>query len=242
MKQISTDMILQRHQHGVMLARSEVVQNRAAPNLKSNDIQSCLESPYEFFMMDPSNRIILVNNNVAITCGADSNTEMTGQSPARYFDKSSANLIKKYDENVLCHQRMQFDEYDLIRKDESISHYMAIRMPLYDEYKNMIGVVGYSLILGRHSFSKFITDMLNQHAPFVTNSSPYKFDEIYLSLRERQCLQLLIRGKTMREIAVNLTISPRTVECYVENLKTKFGVKRKSELIDSAFDYFYPKS
>lgn len=55
----------------------------------------------------------------------------------------------------------------------------------------------------------------------------------HLSQRELQCLQLSIRGKSASKVAVELGISRRTVEEYLNNIKLKMGVKTKSEMIDA---------
>jgi len=51
-----------------------------------------------------------------------------------------------------------------------------------------------------------------------------------LSLRERQCIKLLLQGKSMKETAVVLNLSPRTIEHYFENIKNKFNCQYKHEL------------
>lgn len=53
-----------------------------------------------------------------------------------------------------------------------------------------------------------------------------------LSLREYECLQLIAQGKTLKEVANLLMISPRTVETYVNNMKEKFGCVTKSQLLN----------
>lgn len=52
-----------------------------------------------------------------------------------------------------------------------------------------------------------------------------------LTCRERQVSMLLCEGKTTREIADNLFISPRTVEVYRAKLLDKFNAKNVVELI-----------
>ena len=47
-----------------------------------------------------------------------------------------------------------------------------------------------------------------------------------LSERELQCLCLLARGYTMKESAQELKLSPRTVESYLDNIKTKLNMDR----------------
>lgn len=57
-------------------------------------------------------------------------------------------------------------------------------------------------------------------------------DEIYFSKRETECLYFLSKGNTIKEIAKTLTLSPRTVEVYIENAKIKTRLKSKKELLE----------
>ena len=52
----------------------------------------------------------------------------------------------------------------------------------------------------------------------------------HLSLREFECLKLCAHGLTMQEIVERFLLSPRTVETYLERIKNKLGVDKKSEL------------
>jgi DNA-binding CsgD family transcriptional regulator len=57
------------------------------------------------------------------------------------------------------------------------------------------------------------------------------FPGVYFTARESHCALLILRGMTVRAIAATLALSPRTVEYYVENMKSKLKVRRKPELI-----------
>jgi len=52
-----------------------------------------------------------------------------------------------------------------------------------------------------------------------------------LSIREKQCLEDIVSGKTAQESACRLGLSRRTVENYIDTLKNKLQCKSKSELI-----------
>jgi len=52
-----------------------------------------------------------------------------------------------------------------------------------------------------------------------------------LTLRERQVLRQLADGKTNKEIGVQLTISPRTVETHRARLMRKLNLHSISELV-----------
>ena len=54
---------------------------------------------------------------------------------------------------------------------------------------------------------------------------------VNLSARERQCAMLLISGKRIKEIALELGLSSRTIESYVNNLKNKLNCRDKVALV-----------
>lgn len=51
-----------------------------------------------------------------------------------------------------------------------------------------------------------------------------------LSERERDCLKLLLQGKTAKDSAAILFVSARTIEYYFENLKNKLDASSKKEV------------
>jgi DNA-binding NarL/FixJ family response regulator len=55
-----------------------------------------------------------------------------------------------------------------------------------------------------------------------------------LSGREREVLQLLAEGKSMKEVAALLDISPRTVEFHKYRIMDLLGVKTNAELVQQA--------
>ena len=57
---------------------------------------------------------------------------------------------------------------------------------------------------------------------------------IELTQRQREVLQLVAEGLTMKEIASTLDVSPRTVESHKYDLMQKLGVKTTAELIHYA--------
>lgn len=57
---------------------------------------------------------------------------------------------------------------------------------------------------------------------------------IELTQRQREVLQLVAEGRTMKEIASTLDVSPRTVESHKYDLMQKLGMKTTAELIHYA--------
>jgi DNA-binding CsgD family transcriptional regulator len=57
------------------------------------------------------------------------------------------------------------------------------------------------------------------------------FEEYNISRREQEILQLILKGKTNKDIEDALFISIRTVKNHIYNIYQKFGVKTRLELI-----------
>ena len=57
------------------------------------------------------------------------------------------------------------------------------------------------------------------------------FHNAYLTLREVETVSHAILGKTIRDTAVSMRISPRTAEFYINNVKRKLQCRTKKELI-----------
>jgi DNA-binding CsgD family transcriptional regulator len=58
-----------------------------------------------------------------------------------------------------------------------------------------------------------------------------QFGDSYFTFREAQCMAQLMRGKTIKATALYLDLSPRTVEYYLKNMKSKLKCRTKSELM-----------
>ncbi|OGT35227.1 MAG: hypothetical protein A3F11_02155 [Gammaproteobacteria bacterium RIFCSPHIGHO2_12_FULL_37_14] len=63
------------------------------------------------------------------------------------------------------------------------------------------------------------------------------YSHINLSRRQLDCLSLITLGKSAKEIGRIFNISFRTVETYIEIIKSKLGVKNKAELIAMSLKY-----
>ena len=66
---------------------------------------------------------------------------------------------------------------------------------------------------------------------FMQEISSHKNNWTTLTKRELSCAYFLLQGKSNKEIAQKLNISPRTVEDYVSNIRFKIKCKNRSELI-----------
>jgi DNA-binding CsgD family transcriptional regulator len=59
-----------------------------------------------------------------------------------------------------------------------------------------------------------------------------RYKNIYFTRREAECMVWLLKGKTIRRVAMELGLSPRTVEFYLKNMKAKLNCQTKFELVE----------
>lgn len=88
-----------------------------------------------------------------------------------------------------------------------------------------------------HQVSK--VHLASQDSATLTSQMPNLSMNIlrqYLSKRESECAYFLLRGNTIKGIAQILTLSPRTVEHYLENVKIKLNVSNKASLIQKIIE------
>ena len=90
-------------------------------------------------------------------------------------------------------------------------------------------------VLGsRHYVSPKIDQSLTD--AFVRDPSTQKVHGS-LTLRQREVLQLLAEGKTMKEVAADLNITPRTVAFHKYQIMEDLNIKNNSELIQYAIKH-----
>jgi DNA-binding CsgD family transcriptional regulator len=97
-----------------------------------------------------------------------------------------------------------------------------------------------SFIIKQAESSKIILPFHDDCVEFLGNGMNPDSNEITfgkklintnLTHRQLRCARLLIQGKTIKEIGNQMELSSRTIEDHVNNLKTKFYCRNKSELI-----------
>ena len=84
-----------------------------------------------------------------------------------------------------------------------------------------------------HEQGVFLTNNITQEVlqDYSQNGRNGKEDEHHLTERERQVLQLVVEGKSNKEIALMLGISPKTVSVHRTNIMSKLDVQNTVELI-----------
>ncbi len=91
------------------------------------------------------------------------------------------------------------------------------------------------VLRGRVYLSSRMTDRLLHRS--VRGFEPERSPIESLSDRELEVFEQIGRGMTTRRIAQNLYLSPKTIETYRENIKTKLNLKNATELTQHAVQW-----
>jgi DNA-binding CsgD family transcriptional regulator len=225
------DLFLARIDHGVQLANRAITPN-------SFTIKQLLALPMSTWLLDQSGATIAINTEGIQVCGFESLEHALGHSIEAVSQKQSADVLIDN-----CKQTIQRDEIKLfdetqIRKDNIIQQFISLKSPLYDESHNIIGVCGFSIVVGRHSIADSLNILSQLSLLSPASVKPDPLAALHLPPREKQCLQLICKGYTAKMIAKKLALSFRTVEGYIETLKRRLGAQSKSELMALAADLY----
>lgn len=91
--------------------------------------------------------------------------------------------------------------------------------------------MAFTRVLAGHTYlSRGVTDVVVE--TYLRGRTPVEIDSVYreLSMREREVLQLVAEGKTTKQIASGLHISPKTVEVHRGQVMSKLSLHTVAEL------------
>lgn len=163
------------------------------------------------------------------------------------WGKGEAEFFQLHDKEVMRKNvPMLFKEYGTL-PNVGLVEAISYKMPLRNA-KKVIGIFGLSfpsnsvtneLSLNNGIANSLMTNLSKFSDKRISYLDRIKIGDVSLSKRESECLYHSTRGKTVKRIACVLGISSRTVEHYLNNVKSKMGVSYKSELIEKTISYFY---
>jgi len=78
---------------------------------------------------------------------------------------------------------------------------------------------------------RYATETFSHRSKITTEVHQFEKDLLKLSEREMQCLHLSSNGNTAKETAIELGLTHRTVEHYLNNCKVKLNCDFKRELV-----------
>lgn len=233
----SDELYLERYKQGVRFIPVDYQIQDLNPS-SNHFLKNIMKLPFCIYLMNKLSEKIRLNEYSVAACGFNSAKHAIGKTVAHVLKPSSAKSIMGNDHDVINTSNMRIIEEFADHKNNQTVEALSIKLPWYNSNDEIIGVFGCSNIYGVHSIPDFLITarqlrLLNQSNEIsLTN-----IQNIHLTKREANILKFTLRGWSSKNIGKQLYISSRTVEFHLENLKIKFNVSSKSDLIDKIMCY-----
>lgn len=184
-----------------------------------NSLGQYLETNQAFLMMNEMNSL----------------TEIVGKTDFDLWQKTAV-LLKKNDDEVFSTGHAKIVIESITTKNKT-QQFLSYKIPLRSRLGKIIGVFGQSTLFThiQSPCPRIIAD--TQFLPSSCVRRPCsKFYQTQtlepLSKRQIECIYYLIKGKTMKQIAKILSLSPRTIEFYISGVRKKLNCNSRAELIE----------
>ena len=170
--------------------------------------------PFHLYWKEINNKYWGANDRLAQDVGLAKATDVLHYSDLEFWP-NQVDYLKENDAKVVKDAKscIFFESADM--GDGAKIYAVSYKSPWYSGAGKLIGIQGISFV----SIEERITDDANK----LTN-------------RQLDCLYYLVKGYPIKIIANTLSLSPRTVEHYVETIKSKLGVSTRVELIIKALN------
>jgi len=196
--------------------------------------------PFHIYSKDLKGKYLACNDTQAIILGFGSAADLIGLTDFEMCAATTANILHMTDRSIVFQGKPRIlIEHVVALNDQSFSTF-SCKLPLRTSTNKIIGIFGLSFVINKN-------DLLNALlAPDVssTTTNPHSCQDLHintqnantdhLTQRQKECLYCLVQGMTIKQIATELTLSPRTVEHHIESIKNKLRCNSRSELIAKA--------
>lgn len=239
LQHLSNELLLVKHKNGIKAIQPERYSARSNGAAIAS-VANILKLPSSVYIMERSeSRFVHMNECNATVVGGTSIQDTYGKNVTSFSDPLNAAKVIENDKRVIATEKLLVveEEADIIATKEHV-HALTFKMPFYMDDNSLYGVFGVSVFIGKHSLGQALSEVVGlgllspNEVTMAAYASPIPVNNHFLSRREKQVLGYVAKGLTSRLIAEKLSLSSRTVEHHIENIKQKLGAKSKYDLIE----------
>lgn len=183
--------------------------------------------------------------------------DIVGKTVHEILPEKYALDIFQTDEEVTQNAVEKIIEEKGIGSNGETVYFLSKKMPMYDIKREVIGLIGISFdITNYQKLTNQLSKINNLNKEILNKTLEQKkekkyisfldilkdsnidrfylignYENIYLTKREAECVFYLTQGNTAKQIGKKLTLSPRTVEAYLANIKAKLKCHTITELV-----------
>lgn len=192
-------------------------------------------------MMSLSSDVCLIGRNVTavymnepavIRTGMVSLKDCLGKSIYDVANSETAHVITEHQQNTFRKKSLQIIEYDFQCKHAALIHHCLLFSTLwYQENNELGGILDLAVVSDRDNLPLSLANLMKLGLLNYSFNPAEVIQPLNLSRRETQCIELLKDGNTSKQIALQLDLSPRTIDHYLENCMNKLNVSTRAELV-----------
>lgn len=173
---------------------------------------------------------------LGLPCKEDFMKMTYAQVPNRYVAEN-ADLYDAHDlKTVTLGKKISLLSVDTISQSKPIIMY-GCKVPYMDEEGKITGILGQALVIDSKCWKNLYELTHSKFNPGIHSTYEiHDYGNYQLTMREAECYFYLLRGYTAKSIALKLSISHKTVESYLTEVKRKLNCKSKTQLIEKGFD------
>lgn len=257
---VSDELLVQRWRSGVKLIRpDELLESTQSTHQASPpSVRSLFDIPCNIYFLNTASAIQNISEKASHLCGFLGKKEALGKSARTVTKAESAEFSIRHNNEVMSRKCIITKDEHFLRIDEFDFRCTSIKFPILNAEDKVIGLFGCSIILDspaqalnllmqtgllanpglaetkRSAFSIYNPDSINFEIDEFINKLSAKSKQNF-SKREIECLYHLMKGKSARETGIEINLSQRTVEFYLNSLKEKLCCRKKSEIFDKVF-------
>lgn len=217
-----------------MTQESEILK-QSVKSLFSFDPTGLTHLPCHLFWKNVEGIYLGYSDYGAISLGFTNAKDIIGSTDLNLFPKETADIFREVDQKVILYKTEIFTQHRVLIKSSSFVTFFSHVIPLYNTCEEVTGILGIAVSIN----PGFITAESNVSNNYCVTSSSKKSNAGSLSKQEQDCVQRLCRGLSLKEIAREMDLSPRTVETYLERSKIKLNCYKRADLIAKYIRKFY---
>lgn len=210
-----------------------------APNLYQPKITSEALNKLSVFtwVKDKKFRFVSCSENLCELAGEESPHGMIGKDDFALVWRKDADHFRDKDIQIISGEIKYINVYeviDVISSDGAINKQpiLITKTPLYDKNGNCIGIAGSHVNLPPKQAEENVGRDEKGRLWL-----PKALGKLYLTKKESEVLKYILYGKTSKQIAQLMNISPRTIEEYTDRVKSKLQCSHKQEIHSVAIEY-----
>jgi len=210
-------------------------------SLMHDDLEGLLTSDYiDVYWKNTEGAYLGVSEQFLHFSNMHSYDEVIGKTDAELIWRNQASTMMKNDQEVIRTKQNRIYVESALSHDGKINQFLSLKRPFHSTAGKLIGTYGLSVLLNEKTNIHSALDMVSciidpfnlRKNKLIAPTSTHN-----LTPQQFKCLLHLVKGMTIRQIATTLELSPKTVEHYLDAVKTKLNCSSRSELISKALQF-----